>query len=47
MGLGAENQRNRRSEKGESSRGSVDHATSREASKTFSSHKTQGGEERG
>ena len=44
-GLGTENQRDRRSEKGESSRGSVDSATSREESKTFNSHKTQGGRE--
>ena len=42
-GLGTENQRDRRSEKGESLRGSVDSATSREESNTFSSHKTQGG----
>ena len=47
-GLGTENQRERRGKKGESSRGSVESATSREESKNSSSHKTQGGgEERG
>ena len=49
MGLGAEKRRDSRSEKGESSRGSVDPSVSGEVSKIFKSSKPQeeGGEEGG